>query len=112
VIEHRVRRRSVSQFAKIVHHHIRAMAPKLLGISLAGDADHESELAATPGVDSRDGVLDDDRARRLNLKQLGGDQKGIGGGFGRWCWALMTLPSTRASKKASSLAAFRTAVQF
>jgi hypothetical protein len=83
VIEHRVRRRSVSQFAKIVHHHIRAMAPKLLGISLAGDADHESELAATPGVDSRDGVLDNDRARRLNVKQLGGDQKGIGGGFAR-----------------------------
>jgi hypothetical protein len=73
--------RSVSQFAEIVHHHIRTMVPKLLRIPLPGDADHKSKVAAMPGLDSRDGILDDDGARRLNLKQFGGHQKGVRGGF-------------------------------
>ena len=48
-----VERWSVNQFAQIVHHQMRAMVPKLLGIPLACDADHKAEVpvadpASTP----------------------------------------------------------------
>jgi hypothetical protein len=39
---------SVNQFAQIVHHQMRAMVPKLLGVPLARDADHESEIRVQP----------------------------------------------------------------
>jgi len=42
------------------------MAPKLIGIPLARDADHKPEIPVRPGLHSRKGVLDDNRSRRLN----------------------------------------------
>ena len=59
------------------------MLPKFLGIALAGDPDHETELSRVSGLDSDDSVLDDNRPRRLNAKQLGRCQIGIRSGFPR-----------------------------
>ena len=72
---------SVNQFAQIVHHQMCAMVPKLLGIALARDADHKPEVPGTPGLNSRDGILDDDRPCRLNPEQLRRHQERIRGGF-------------------------------
>jgi hypothetical protein len=52
----------VSQFAEIVHHQMRSMAPKLLGISLACDTDHETKAPSRPGLNSREGILDYNRS--------------------------------------------------
>ena len=38
---------------------MRAMALKLIGIPLAGNADHKSELPIRPRLDSLDGVFDE-----------------------------------------------------
>ena len=54
----------VNQFAQIVHHQMRAMAPKRLSVPLARDADHEPEVPLAPGLDSSEGILDDDRSCR------------------------------------------------
>jgi hypothetical protein len=53
---------SVDQFAQIVHHQMRAMMPELVGISLACDADHKAKAPGRPGLHSREGILDDNRA--------------------------------------------------
>jgi hypothetical protein len=42
------------------------MVLQLLGIPLARDADHKSEVPSSAGLDSGDGILDDDRSCRLN----------------------------------------------
>jgi hypothetical protein len=63
------RRWSVNQLAQIVHYEMRAMMFQLLSVSLARDSDHKSEVAAAPGLDSRDGVLDDDGPCRRNSEQ-------------------------------------------
>ena len=55
--------RSVDQFAEIVHHEIRPVAPELLGIALARDANDEAEISVRSGLYARNGVLDDDRPR-------------------------------------------------
>ena len=60
---------------------MRAMVLKLLGIPLARDTDHQSEVPATTGLDPRDGILDDHRPSRLNCKQLCRCQERIRGGF-------------------------------
>ena len=52
----------VSQLAEIVHHEMRALAPKLLGISLACDTDHETEAPSRPGLNSREGIFDYNRS--------------------------------------------------
>jgi len=61
---------SVNQFAKIVYHQLRAMLPKLLSVPLARDTDHKPKMPVKPGLDSRDGILDDNRPRRLDPEQL------------------------------------------
>ena len=55
-----------NQFGKIVHHQMCAIVLKFIGIALARDADHKSEVTASPGLDARDGILDDNRPRRLH----------------------------------------------
>src|SRR5262249_15757896 len=75
------KRWSVNQFAQIVHHEMCAMMFQLLSVSLARDSDHESEVAVKPGLDSRDGVLDDDGPCRLNSKQPCPNEESIGSGF-------------------------------
>src|SRR5215472_5330254 len=46
------------------------MAPKLICISLARDADHKPEPPVAPGLHSRKCVLDDNRSRGLDPEQL------------------------------------------
>src|SRR6516225_7097392 len=58
-----------------------AMAPKLLGIPLAGNTDYEAEAPCRPGLHTRKGVLDDNRSRGLNAEQLCRHQKRIRGRF-------------------------------
>jgi hypothetical protein len=60
---------------------MRTMVLQLLGISLARDTDHKSEVATMGGLDSRDGILDDDGPCRFNPQQLCSHQKGIRRGF-------------------------------
>jgi hypothetical protein len=48
---------SASQFGQIVHYQMCAVAPKLVGITLARDADHEAELPANPGLHARQGIF-------------------------------------------------------
>src|SRR4029453_10906415 len=92
---------------------MRAMVPKLLDVPRARDPDHQPEVPVAPGLDASDGILDDDRAR-------GGPPPGCcaarrkvsGAGLpARWC-AWIVLPSTRTSKQASNLVAFKTTSQF
>ena len=59
---------SVNQFAQIAYHQMRAMLLQLLGSPLARDADHKSEVSVRSSLDSRDGILDDNRPRRLNAQ--------------------------------------------
>jgi hypothetical protein len=49
---------------------MRAMVPELLGVSLARDTDHQSEVPVTPGLDSRDGILNDDCSCRVNSERV------------------------------------------
>ena len=56
----------VYQFAQIGHHQMCAIVLKFIGIALARDADHKSEVTASLGLDARDGILDDNRPRRLH----------------------------------------------
>jgi len=74
---------SVNQLAQIVHYQMRAMAPKLIGISFARDADHKAEVPVGPGLHSREGVLNDNRSSRLNSEQFCRRQIRIRGGFPR-----------------------------
>ena len=60
---------------------MRAMVPKLLGVPLARDTDHQPEVPVTPGLDSRDGILDDDRSCRLNPEPLRRREECIRGGL-------------------------------
>src|SRR5215475_6298633 len=60
---------------------MRTMMPKLVGISLARDADDKPEIAAGARLNPRDGILDDNRPSRFNPKQLGCHQEGIRGGL-------------------------------
>ena len=53
---------SVSQLAEIVDHEMRAMVPKLIGIPLACDADHETKASGRTGLYSRESILDDNRS--------------------------------------------------
>jgi hypothetical protein len=57
---------SVNQFAQIFHYQMRAMAPKLIGIPFACDANHEPELPVKPGFHPRERILDDNRSRRVD----------------------------------------------
>src|SRR5262245_48079197 len=75
------RRCSVNQLVQIVHYDMRAMTFQLLSVPLSGDTDHKSEVAAKPGLDPRDGILDDDRPCRFNSKQPRSNKESIGGGF-------------------------------
>ena len=88
------------------------MAPKLLGIAFARNPDHQAEVttapACTPAMASsittaRAGATCSIDAAVRNVS---------GAGFPARCRVWITLPSTLASKKASSPAAFRTASQF
>ena len=45
---------------------MRAMVLKLIGIPFARDADHKAEVPVSPGLDARDGILDDYCPRRLD----------------------------------------------
>ena len=91
---------------------MRAMVLKLLGIPLARDTDHKSEVSISAGLDSGDGILDDDRACRFNPSSFAAIKNVSGAGFPARRCAWIMLPSTCTSKKASNLAAFSTAVQF
>src|SRR5262249_35093554 len=57
---------SVNQLAQIIHNQMRTMVLKLLGIPLARNANHKSEVPVKPSRDSRDGILDDNCPCRLN----------------------------------------------
>src|SRR5262252_331067 len=72
---------SVDQFAQIVHHQMRAVTLELIGIPLARDTNHKSELPFEPGLDAGDGILDDDRPRRFNPEQPCRYQERVRGGF-------------------------------
>jgi hypothetical protein len=60
---------------------MRTMVPELLGVSLARDTDHQPEVPVTPGLDSRDGILDNDRSRRRNSELLCRREECIWGGL-------------------------------
>ena len=102
---------SVNQFAQIVHHQMRAMVPKLLGVPLARDADHQAEVPvqtrprlpemASSTTTARVGSTPSSRAAVKNVS---------GAGLPAKCCAWIMLPSTCTSKKSSNLAAFKTAV--
>ena len=74
-------RGSANQFAQIIHHQIRAMAPKLIGVSLASDANHKPELPIAASLYPRKCILDDNRSRGLNSEQLRRHQITVRGGF-------------------------------
>src|SRR5918993_2899241 len=74
-------RRSVDEFAQIVHYQVCAMTPKLLGISPARDPNDQPELAGKSGLDARKRVLDYYGSGWLNPEQLCRDEERIGGGF-------------------------------
>src|SRR5689334_11921582 len=57
------------------------MAPKLIGISLARDADYKPELPVAPGLHSRKGVLNDNRSCGLNAEQFCRHQITVRGRF-------------------------------
>jgi hypothetical protein len=60
---------------------MRAMVPKLIGVPLARHTDHQPEVPATPGLDSRDGILDNDRSCRLNPEPSRRREECIRGGL-------------------------------
>ena len=60
---------------------MRAMVPKLFGVPLARDTDHQPEVPATPGLDARDGILDNDRSCRLDPEPLRRREERIRGGL-------------------------------
>src|SRR5262249_52789089 len=72
-----------NQLAQIVHHQMRAVAPKLIGIPLARDTNNKPELAATPGLHSGYGIFDDNRSRRFNAESFRRYQKRIRSGLSR-----------------------------
>jgi hypothetical protein len=61
------------------------MALKLFGIAFARDADHKPEVPVQPCLNSREGILDDNRPFRLNLQQLGPIENVSGAGFPARC---------------------------
>ena len=72
---------SVNQIAEIVNNELRAMLPQLPGVSLARDTDHKAEMPVGPGLDPRNGILDDNRPLGLGAKQLCRQQICVRGGF-------------------------------
>jgi hypothetical protein len=60
---------------------MRAMVPKLLGVPLSRDTDHQPKVPATPGLDSRDGILNDDCSCRVNSERLRRREECIRGGL-------------------------------
>ena len=60
---------------------MRAMVPKLLGVPLARDTDYQPKVPAAPGLDPRDGILDDDRSRQRNSELLCRREECIWGGL-------------------------------
>ena len=60
---------------------MRAMVLQLLGIPFARDADHKSEVPSRAGLNSGDGIFNDNRSRRLNPEQLCRHQERIRRGF-------------------------------
>ncbi len=52
-------------------------------IVMTRDADNESETAGAAGLDTGDGVLDDDRAFRIDVQATGRFKKGIRCRFAR-----------------------------
>ena len=57
------------------------MAPKLLGVPLACDADHKPELPVRSGLHARKGILNDNRSRGLNFEHFCCHQVAVRGGF-------------------------------
>jgi hypothetical protein len=47
------------------------MLPKLFGVAFARDPDHEAELPPGPGLDSDDGVVDNNRPSNSRLRWNG-----------------------------------------
>jgi hypothetical protein len=101
-VKHRVRsspdsvyRWSVKQLAQIVHHLMRAMLPKLLGVAFARDAAHKPEVPLAPGLDPSDSILDDDRSCGSTPSRFAAIRNVSGAGFPARCCARMVLPSTR-----------------
>jgi hypothetical protein len=60
---------------------MRAMVPKLLGVPLARDTDHQPEVPVTPGLDPRDGILYYHRSCRRNHELLCRREERIWGGL-------------------------------
>src|SRR5262245_36152144 len=56
-----------------------ATLSELVGIPLPSDADHKTEIPTEAGPHSRDGILDHNRALRLDPEQGCGHQERIGG---------------------------------
>ena len=80
-----------------------AMVFQLVCIPLARYTDHKSEVSTDAGLDSGDGILDDNGPYRFNLKQLCRDQKRVRGG----------LPGkTLRIDRVASFTALSTVVQF
>src|SRR6516162_9109412 len=103
---------SVNQFPQIAYHQMRAMLLQLLGIPFARDADHKSEVPSRAGLNSGDGILDDNRSCGSTPSSFAAIKNVSGAGFPASCCAWIMLPSTCTSKKASNLAAFKTVAQF
>jgi hypothetical protein len=59
-------RRSVHQFAQIIHDQMRTVGPKLVGISLTRDANDKPKVPVEARPDSRDGILDDNCSCWIN----------------------------------------------
>jgi len=57
------------------------MVPKFIGIPLARDADHKAEVPVRSGLHSREGILDDNRPRRLDPEQFCRHQVSVRGRF-------------------------------
>ena len=68
---------SVQQFGQIVDYQMSAMMFQFLRIPLARDTDHKPEVPINAGLDSGDGILDDNGPYRFNPQQLCRDQKRI-----------------------------------
>lgn len=59
------------------------MAPKLLGIALARNSDHQAEVTTGSCLHPRDGILDHHRPGRRDLQHRRGRQERIRGGLSR-----------------------------
>ena len=75
------KRWSVQQFGQIVDYQMSAMMLQFLRIPLACDTDHKSEASTSAGLDSGDGVLNDDGPFWFTPQQLCRHQERIGCGL-------------------------------